>query len=230
MAINYDTLKTSENFLKKLFLQFFDHVLESQKFLYESFYKTKKITDKQFRYLAKCEKQANQFEAQILDEASWIISKDQPRASHLRFLIAIIKSIKDLERMGDFVDRTCFILRRQKNIDPEVKHAVYCLMKDSYEFSLKIYRNISSGPHQTKEYYTNYASKYFKSFSKSYRNYFTKIGEIIFNDKKDINRKIAIFTAIKNIERNADHAFNILENFVYIGQPDFYFHKESRKK
>ncbi|MCQ3908733.1 MAG: hypothetical protein MJ200_04285 [Mycoplasmoidaceae bacterium] len=44
-----------------------------------------------------------------------------PRAAHLRFLIAIIRSIKDLERMGDFVERVATNLQHQKNVDKDVQ-------------------------------------------------------------------------------------------------------------
>lgn len=102
-------------------------------------------------------------------------------------------------------------------------------MQGSYEFALQIYKNLKSGPKQTKTYYTNKATPLFHEFSLTYRRCFKEIGEKIFSKKKDVKNKIAVFTAIKHIERNADHAFNILENFVYIQEPDFYFRKEARK-
>ncbi len=153
-----------------------------------------------------------------------------PRAEHLRYLIAIIRSIKDLERMGDFVERITIILQNQKRINVVVKKDICKLMYESYLFSKEIYNNILSGPHQTKNYYVNKASIMFDKFSLKYKKCFTEIGKKIFSSKEDINNRIAIFTAIKNIERNADHAFNILENFIYISQPNFYFAKEKIKK
>ena len=229
MAINFDTLKTSEANLRKMFLRFYNHVLQSQDYLYKKFKASKKLSSIQYATILANEKKANKMEAMVLDETSWIISKDMPRAAHLRFLIAIIRSIKDLERMGDFVERVARILFNQDNIGKDIHRAICRLMKQSHDFSKEIYRNIASGPHQTKLYYTNKATKLFLDFSAKYRECFKEIGEKIFRSKKDINNKIAIFTAIKHIERNADHAFNILENFMYISEPNFYFGKESRK-
>lgn len=230
MAINFDTLKSSEENLRKMFLKFYNHVLQSQDYLYKKFKVSKKLTPLQYAHIIANEKKANKMEAQILDETSWIISKDMPRAAHLRFLIAIIRSIKDLERMGDFVERVATNLQHQKNVDKDVQRWICLLMKHSYNFSKEIYRNIASGAHQTKNYYINRASSMFYEFSAKYREYFKTIGEKIFRSKKDLNQKVAIFTAIKHIERNADHAFNILENFIYISEPNFYFNKESRKR
>ncbi|MCQ2956733.1 MAG: hypothetical protein MJ233_02600 [Mycoplasmoidaceae bacterium] len=153
-----------------------------------------------------------------------------PRAAHLRYLIAIIRSIRDLERMGDFNERIATILQHQKNIDDEIRKIICRLMQGSYDFAKEIYRNLKSGPHQTKDYYVRRASVLFYEFGDKYRRGFKEVGEKIFRSRKDLNNKVAIFTAIKNIERNADHAFNILENFVYIEEPNFYFTKESRKR
>ena len=229
MPINFDTLKTSENNLRKLFLKFYSHVLASQDYLYKQFATSKKISAQTLQYIVTKEKIANQYEAQILDEASWIISKDQPRATHLRYLIAIMRSIKDLERMGDFVERITRILYHQTKLDNGLIKIICRLMKESYDFAKGICRNLHFDSKQNKNYYVNNATSNFQDFSKKYRAAFKEIGQKIFKSKRDINSKIAIFTAIKNIERNADHAFNILENFIYISQPDFYFRKESRK-
>lgn len=230
MAINFDTLKTSEDNLRKMFLRFFNHVLQSQEYLYKKFKVSSKLTPLQYAHIIANEKKANKMEAQILDETSWIISKDMPRAAHLRFLIAIIRSIKDLERMGDFVERVATNIQHQKHIDKDIQRIICRLMKYSHAYSKEIYRNIASGPHQTKNYYTNRASTMFYDFSAKYRECFKEIGEKIFRSRKDLNQKVAIFTAVKHIERNADHAFNILENFMYISEPNFYFGKESRKR
>lgn len=230
MAINFDTLKASEDNLRKMFLRFFNHVLQSQDYLYKKFKASKKLTPLQYAHILANEKKANKFEAQILDETSWIISKDMPRAAHLRYLIAIIRSIKDLERMGDFVERVATTLQHQKDIDKDIQRIICRLMKGSHDFSKEIYRNIASGPHQSRTYYTNRASVMFYDFGAKYREGFKEVGEKIFRSRKNLNSKIAIFTAIKHIERNADHAFNILENFIYIEEPNFYFGKESRKR
>lgn len=229
MPINYDTLKTSEDNLRRLFLKFYSHVLASQEYLYRHFKQDKAISQDTLDYIVEKEKIANQYEAKILDETIWIISKDQPRAAHLRYLISIIRSIRDLERMGDFVERITRILYRQDSIDAGIKRSLGSLLKNSYDFAHEIFRNINSGSNQTKQYYIKKATPYFREFSAKYRESFKTIGEKIFKSKKATHNKLAIFTALKNIERNADHAFNILENFVYIKEPDFYFRKETRK-
>lgn len=229
MAINFDTLKTSENHLRQMFLKFYKHVLDSQDFLYTKFKQTKKFSAVNYQWIYKNEVKANQYEAQILDEASWIISKDMPRAAHLRYQIAIIRSIRDLERMGDFVDRVAQILKNQKSISNEC-HTIICrIMRESYDFSKEIYRNLNLSSNQNRNYYLNRATPSFREFSSKYRAGFKNIGARIFKNKKNLKEKIAIFTALKYLERNADHSFNIIENFIYISDPNFYINKKVRK-
>ncbi|MCQ2747891.1 MAG: hypothetical protein MJ223_01255 [Mycoplasmoidaceae bacterium] len=229
MAINFDTLKTSEENLQNMFLKFFDHVIVSQQYLLNEFKKAKSLSKDKYEHILDAEKKANQYEAQILDETSWIISKDMPRAAHLRYLIAIIRSIKDLERMADFVERISTILYLHKNIDKPIHDIICQLMSASHNFSTKIYEALSNKDKQTSQYYEKVSAALFADFTKKYRQSFNEIGKIIFKNDIDAKEKFAIFNAIKYLERNADHALNILESFVYINQPNFYFKKESRK-
>ena len=65
------------------------------------------------------EEQSNHFEAEILDDCIWTISKYQPVANHLRFVISIINSIKDLERMADYVISTAKFIYLHDTFDEE---------------------------------------------------------------------------------------------------------------
>ena len=70
MAINFDTLKASEDNLRRMFLRYFNHVLQSQDFLYKKFKVSNKLTKAQYEHLLANEKKSNMMEAQILDETS----------------------------------------------------------------------------------------------------------------------------------------------------------------
>ncbi len=132
--------------------------------------------------------------------------------------------------MGDFVERVATIFRNQKEINKDIQQIICQIMQSSFKFVKEMYNNLQSGSQQSKYFYNNKATEMFYDFSKKYRIAFKEIGKKIFTRKSDLNSKVAIFTAIKNLERNADHAFNIIENFVYISNPDLYFTKESRKR
>lgn len=230
MPINFKTLVTSEKNLRKMFCEFYEHVIKTQKTLLSYLEKDKPFTEEQFKNISQLEKQSNSYEAQVLDETSWIISKDMPRAAHLRYLIAIIRSIKDLERMSDFAFNIAnhFYLSK-KAPEKKVNDIIVSIIKESLVVVEAVYNNIAEGTKQDQDFYVNKATKLINEFSRKYRAHFKQLGQLTFKTKKNLNDKMGIFTVIKNIERNADHAYNIIENFLYIGDPDFYFYRISRK-
>lgn len=70
MAINFDTLKTSEDNIRKMFLVYYKHVIESQEYLLKSFKKNPCLTNTQYNKILANEKRSNKYEAELLDEAS----------------------------------------------------------------------------------------------------------------------------------------------------------------
>lgn len=228
MPINYETLKYSEVNLKQMLIDFYAHVLKSETKLLNLLKKHKRLTDKQFDELFALEKQSNKWEAKILDEASWVISKDMPRAAHLRFIIAVIRSIRDLERLGDYVINVARYLYRVKKPNPKIWSILAKTLQEALIILKDVYNNLVSGNKQNKAYYSHVLIPLQDKFTKKYRLIFKQLGQIIFK-AKNMDDALGAFTAIKNIERSVDHAVNIEENFVFISEANFYFTKETRK-
>lgn len=228
MPINFETLKNSEINLKQMLIDFFAHVLKTENKLLILLNKKKKITTRQFNDLVIFERQNNKWEAKILDEASWIISKEIPRAQHLRFIIATIRSIKDLERVGDYVVNVARYAYRAKKVNEKIWNILELTLKEALVILEDVYNNLVSGNKQSKQYYTKKLVPLQMEFSEKYRLIFKELGKIIFK-AKNLDDVLGAFTALKYIERSVDRAVNITENFVYISEANFYFAKETRK-
>lgn len=123
MSINFQFIKSSEHQLFKEFKHIYKYVVESHHFMYETLVKKtdnmnlgfeQKIIDNiQFRY-----KQVDIMISDLLSNCVWNIQKNEPRANHLRFIIAIINSLRDLESMNNsYLSLLKFFMKRQLSQD-----------------------------------------------------------------------------------------------------------------
>lgn len=104
MSTNYNILLLSEKKLKDLVLQFVSLVHEMHSKLWRDANKYIDSGDKGIIF-DNCEKRVKKSQAmedELLDECIWTISKDDPRANHLRFIISVIYSTKDIARACEY--------------------------------------------------------------------------------------------------------------------------------
>lgn len=222
MPINFNTLIKSENVLRQMFNKNFKHVINMHEQIYEVF-RLKKTFDNNFlKKMQILECSSNKLEMDLLAEASWVISKDLPRATHLRFVLAIIRSAKDVERIGDFAYNITRFFCENRNIDKKIKDLLINLISQSIKICKKIQIYIAENTKNTKKYYIETATPLIKEFNKMYIRTFNKFNDLIFANKVISKNKLFISNIIKYLDRNVDHAYNILENLIYINDPNFY--------
>lgn len=235
MSVNYSVTKASEKELKNEFFKYYKHVFKSWNLLADVLEEKNTIELKDLEKFFELEEKSNKFKAYILDQCIWNISRNQPLATHLRFLIAIIYSINDLERMADYVIGSARYLYSFK---VETKAAINLLVKamrssiltvDKLVKLLKnrmnIKKNYIRAYHNTVKLRTTYREEYNKLL-KSLSNMMFKQDTV--QDVTDIMTGFAMI--MKYTERNVDHAVNIVENFIYIRNADFFFDKKSKQE
>jgi len=228
MPINYSTLVKSEKDLHKMFCDYFKHINNMQAYLLNNIKEEEPLSAEVYKSIQEQEEASNKWEATILDETSWMLSKDNPRGTHLRYCLAITRSIKDLERMGDFAFEIASLFRNDKDLHKKVRKSISRVLARSCAICQKYYEHIAAQTKDTKKFYVSTATPLMKDFGAFYQNAFKELAEIIFS-KKIMATNLRAFTCIKYVDRNTDHANNILQNFIYIKEPDFYFKKPETK-
>ena len=229
MSSNYELVKTSEKDLTQHFFKFYRHVRNEWKKLIDTLKESKTISDECYKTFKKMENKSNHMEADILDESIWSISRNQPVANHLRFVISIIYSISDLERMADYVINCVNIIRQNKLTNRAVE-----IILDAFKLSYACMEKIF-GLLETREkikvdpvaaYYQ--ANLVMNNYRKQHKEILKDLSEIMYGKNTPEQIEIilsSISIIVKYAERNVDHTVNILENFVYVKESNFFFNK-----
>ena len=233
MSANYVLVRTSEKELTQKLLKFYRHVKKSWSNLITLISKHTKITNNIYKQFQTNENKSNHMEADILNETIWSISRNQPVANHLRFAVSIIYSISDLERMADYVMNSVNIIKNN-NFNEEVLD----IIKDAYKLSYDCMNNLLKTL-TTKDKIKIDAALAYKLANKTLNDYRIKhkditkrLSKVIFdkNTPKQIDEILSsVSIIIKYSERNIDHAVNIIENFIYVRESNYFVNKHSNK-
>lgn len=235
MSVNYSITKASEQELKASFFKFYSHVYKTWNQLVHVLEEKTKITLSDLEQFFQAEEKSNRFKAHILDQCIWNISRCQPIANHLRFVIAIMYSINDLERMADYIISSARYIYQHAIDEKPAINLIVTTIKNSIEIMNKMIRQLKN-PMNIKKNYLR-AHKKTVELAKAYRVQYNaslkKLSGIMFkqDSAQDINNIMTgIAVIMKSAERNVDHALNIIENFIYIRNADFFFDKKSKQE
>jgi phosphate transport system protein len=164
--------------------------------------------------VARDDMRVNQMEVSIDEECNLILARRQPTAGDLRFIIAIIKSITDLERVGDESEKIGYLSsrlaaqERPENRYREIKHlgrmvrdllhrALDCLARLDSEAALQVAKDDALVDDE---------------YESIMRQSITHMME----DPRTIGRVLDTLWAARALERIGDHSKNICEYVVYL--------------
>ena len=154
----------------------------------------------------------NKLEVQIDEECVHIIAKRQPAASDLRLVIAIIKTIADLERIGDEAERIA-------------KVALDSFTKDQQDLLVNIEnmgRQVSKMLHDVLDAFARMdvqcAFEVHKEDAKVDREYEAITRQIMtymMEDPRSIPKIMDLVWSVRSLERIGDRCQNIAEYIIY---------------
>ena len=157
----------------------------------------------------------NAFEVGLDEECSMIIARRQPTASDLRMLLTVIKTITDLERIGDEAAKVArmatLIYAADRIVAPrftEIKHMATIV--------LDMLRKALDGFARLEVSNASLIARFDEAVDEEYRMVLRHLITYMMEDPRTISMFIEIIFAAKAVERMGDHAKNMSEYVVYM--------------
>ncbi len=150
-----------------------------------------------------------------LDEAcSHIIARRQPAAGDLRLIIAVIKTITDLERIGDEAEK---IARMAKLIhEAERMHLPRLEIKHVANLALGMLRKALDAFARLDVAAAQQVVEQDEAVDSEFRSILRQLITFMMEDPRTISRCLEILFVAKALERIGDHSKNMAEYVVYM--------------
>lgn len=157
----------------------------------------------------------NALEVAIDESCSHIIVRRQPTAGDLRIVMMVIKTITDLERIGDEAKKIAFTAKRLKHKNgltlprfDRINH-VTKLTLDMLLKSLDAFANLDISA-------VAQVVRQDEQVDEEFRNIMRYLVSFMMEDPRTISSALEILFVAKAIERIGDHAKNMSEYVVYM--------------
>ncbi|MDP2226844.1 MAG: phosphate signaling complex protein PhoU [Moraxellaceae bacterium] len=160
------------------------------------------------------DKQINAMERAIDEELVRILARRQPAASDLRFIIAIGKSITDLERIGDEASKVAryAIALCEEGESPrgyvETRHIgsqVRVMVHDALDAFARFDADLAFQVMQADG-----------AIDTEYKTAMRALMTYMMEDPRAISRVLSVMWVLRSLERIGDHARNISEQLIFL--------------
>src|SRR3989344_1263759 len=157
----------------------------------------------------------NGLEVQIDEDCSTIIARRQPAAGDLRMIMMVVKTITDLERIGDEAAKIARVAQKIYETDrmftpryTEIKTMV-ALVRDMLRTSLDAFARLDISK-------TVEVARQDEQVDEQFRAAIRQLITFMLEDPRTISMSLEVLFVAKAIERIGDHAKNIAEYVVYM--------------
>jgi len=176
------------------------------------------------------DKRVNAMEVELDEACSHIIARRQPAASDLRLLIAVVKTITDLERIGDEAEK---IARMAKLIHTaESQNMPRIELKHVAGLALAMLRSALDAFARLDSKAASQVVRQDEAVDSEFRSILRQLITFMMEDPRTISRSLEVLFVAKALERIGDHSKNMAEYVVYMveGRDIRHLPKEEREK
>ena len=160
------------------------------------------------------EKEVNSAEMEIDEICNKVIAKRQPTASDLRFLVACLKMIRDLERAGDEAEKMARMALHFYEGSPLPFPRIDFTAMSTHVTSM-LHQSLDAFAREYESTLTN-VIKEDKVVDEHFRNHIRLLISYVLEDARTISRSIDMLFFAKAMERIGDHSKNMAEHVVYM--------------
>ncbi|MCA3252447.1 MAG: phosphate signaling complex protein PhoU [Pseudomonadota bacterium] len=163
----------------------------------------------------KTEERVNQMEVEIDRELSAIIARRQPTARDLRLLIAVSKSIANLERAGDEAARIARVVQRLISVGVSTRMPVSDI-GFAGELAIALLRKSLDAFARLDTARALEVLKQDDQIDQEFEGLLRKLITFMMEDPRTISASIDLVFVAKAVERVGDHAKNVAEAIIYV--------------
>lgn len=190
-------------------------LVESQ--LAQAVYALTHFSEETATQVLRLEEQVNSMEVEIDSDLSTIIARRQPTARDLRLLIAISKTIANLERVGDEAARIARTVQRliSTGVSGRMRLPVNDLAYESELAVAQLRKSLDAFARLDVERAVE-VLKQDDQIDQEFEGLVRKLITFMMEDPRTISSSIDLIFVAKAIERVGDHAKNVAEAIIYV--------------
>ncbi|UTA47970.1 phosphate signaling complex protein PhoU [Simiduia sp. 21SJ11W-1] len=160
------------------------------------------------------EDQVDEFEIELDEQATLVLARRQPAASDLRLVLAVIKAVRDLERIGDEAQKVAKMAIALSGEGTNRRGA-----QELRHIGASVLTMMNQGLDAFARFDAEAALRVVEADESVDREYKTAIREMVtfmMEDPREISRVMNVLWALRALERIGDHVRNICEHVVYL--------------